>query len=469
MKNTLSDFFSGNVDMGKIMKEALKSGSFTVGFEGNEDLLGEDVKVLETIYFNQEDKEYVSDTAVTVGEETINARIFLDKTGIALNSREILGSDRTLAINIATLAENFETSALKELIFPYGAEDEEIAQIVQLLGMLKTEYEVLFADVSEEDLAKEINEIYASMGQVVSKETIEMADGKSEEYIVITYTITNTAVEKLAEKILATANLTDDMKTEAEDALDEAIAEFNEAVNLTFTEKIYINQKTNKVVKETVSGTVVNLEEDDSTGTVDMEVVFGDTEIKLTGTIDVPDTTLTADFTLTKEEKNGNQTYKLVANAGDGKGAVVNYLNVTYTYTESTGAIVVAADVYGVEERMTATLNGTMTTDKTKAEIKFTSLVIGEETYNFKVSLTFNKEATMPDRPTDAKDIMVLTEEEWVEIAEEFLESKLADLIGEATMPDVPQIPEEGWEVYEEGWEAIGEEFLEGKLVDLIA
>ncbi|MBQ9735386.1 MAG: hypothetical protein IJV96_01200 [Clostridia bacterium] len=430
MKNTMSGFFSGNADTSKIIKKALTSGSLTVGFEGNEDLLGEDVKVLETIYSNQKDKEYVSDTTVTFGGETLNARIFLDKTGIAFNSQALLGSDRTLAINVATLAEKFETSALKELILPNGAEEEELAQIVQMLGTLKTEYEALFADASEENLAEEINEIYALMGRVVSEETVEMADGKSADCVVITYTLTNATLKELAEKILAKANLTGDQKTDAEAALDEAIAEINKAVSFALTEKIYINQKTNKVVKETINGTVVRLDEEDSNGTVDVELVFGDTEIKLMGTFDVAGTTATADITLTKEEKNGSEAYKLVVNAGDGKGAVVNFLNVTYTYTKSTGAIVVAADLYGEEERATVTLNGSMTTDKTEAKIEFTSLVIDEETYNFKVSLTFNKEATMPDRPADTKDIMVLTAEEWEALAQEIAEGKLADLIG---------------------------------------
>ena len=432
MKNTTSEFFSDDAGLEKVINSAFKGGSVTVSFEGDKDLLGEDIKINETLYFNRKDQKYVSDTSVTLGEDTLSARVFLDKNGLAVNSASVLGSNKTLAINFATLASGFETSALKDMVAAEGAEDEDIAQIVQLLGVLKAEYEALFAEDAEEKFKADINAYYALMNQTVSSETITGANGKDVTCVVVSYTLTNNAMKAIFDKMLADMDLTGDLKTETKAAVDEMMEELNSSVSFNLVAKTYINGKTNKVEKETVNGTVAVLEEN-TTGTIALEVVYGATEIKATLKLDAAEEKLEADATLTKEEKNGEVIYKLVVNGGDGKGATVNALNATYTYTKKTGAFVLAADVYSEgDERETFTVNGSIVANKNDAKIEITSVKTNDDTFDFKFSITFNKSADIPQLPADAKDIVTLTESEWEDIVKDIMEnSKLAEIMGD--------------------------------------
>lgn len=426
MDNTTSEFFGDDIGLKEMVKSALKSGSVTLAFEGKENDIGLDLNVSETLYCNAKDKEYVSDTTVTFDGETLNALVYVDKNGVALNSPSVLGSNKTLLLNPATLASGLEGSFLSEMLFGGDRSDEDMDQIVSLLGTINNEYQKFFDKDAKENREEELNEIYALLGQTVAKESIDDVD-----CVAITYTITNSTVKAVADKLLADMELDAEMKEELKTEFDEAIEELNENATLNLTVKICIGQKSNKVEKITVGGTVVILEDQPETIEINAELVFGETEIKLTGSILSPDLKGNADVTLKKETKGDNIVYSLVVNAGDGKGASVNALNVTYTYNKGNGAFVLAADVYSDgDERVGASVNGTVTVNKDNAKLEITSVTVDGETVNFKLSAIFNKNASMPKVPEGAKDVVTLTEAEWEEIIEEIEEnSKIADLM----------------------------------------
>lgn len=424
IQNTSNNFFTDDANAGKVLNDALKSGAFTVSFE-SADLMGGDLtKISETIYVDSENQKYVSDTNVTYGGEDLSARIFLDKNGLMLNSEAILGSNKTLAVNLATFADKFDESALVEL---FGLDEETVGTVNEVVATLKTALEKS-AQTNEESAKALANEYLALLKQNIAEEKLENADGKKVKHVVVTYTLNNETVKAFAEKAMAQMDLGDELNTEAKASLDEMIKEMNETVAIDLSVKLYINTKTNAVTKIAVSGTVTD-KEDNTAATVAGEIAFSDTEIKLTANVSGIEDPITAEVKLTKEEADGTVTYKLTVNGSSGSVSV-NVLNASYSYTKSSGAIVLSADIINEDNKRTsATLNGKLTVTSDEASLEFTSLKLDEETLNFKLLISAKKVSEIPATPTDAKDIVTMTQGEWVDVMNEFQNSKLGKMI----------------------------------------
>lgn len=435
---TYEEFLSDEAGMNGVIKDALKSGSVAVVFEGGEELLGVDLKVGETIYFDAANKKYVSDTSVKFGEESLAARLFVDKNGIAINGEDVLGSNKTIAINFATLAEQFAESALSDLIFGGFAPEETVAEVTEVLNLLKAEYEKLFANDADDKYKEFFNEICKLMKMTVSEEKVELADGKTANCVVVAYVIDNDVIDAIMDKVIGDMELPEDIKAETEAAIDEMLTSVD-AYDIDISEKLYVNKKTGKSVKTTVAATVK--EGETKVLAFDATVTFADTEIKATFTAETPEEKFNGDLTLTKEEKDGKTAYKLAINAGDGKGANVNLLNASYTYDKSSGAIALSIDVYGEEERTALTINGSINVTKDSAKVEITSVTVAGETYEFKLSVTFTKSAEIPALPSDAKDIVTLTQEDWMEILQEVSTSKIFSIFGAFEAPEDDYMP----------------------------
>ena len=420
-ENMSSDFFTDDADMGKVIKKALESGAVTLSFE-SEDLMGGMLtKISETVYMNEKDKKIVSDTAVTMGGEELAARIFFDKSGIAINSEAILGSNKTLAIKLATLSEKLENSFLATMM---ELEAEDMAEVKDTIEQIKIAYESGFEE-DKKEAEKFANELYKLLGQTVSTETVELPDGKKVKCAVASYSITNDTLEAFLKKAYEKYAPDD---ADADEAVGEMLASLDEAIELNVTAKVYINQKTNKVVKMGIGGSVT-AKEVDETATLALDLLFTDKEI--TVSLDVTDIEepVSIDAKLTKEEADGTVTYKLSVDATSGS-VTVNGINASYSYTKKTGDIALNLDIYNDgDERIAIELKGKITVTKDEAKIEFTSLKFADTTVAFKLTVGFKATAEIPEVPTDAKDVMDLTEEDWTEIMTEFQGSKLGSLI----------------------------------------
>ena len=447
-QNTMDAFFTDDAGIDSIVEEALKAGSAKLEFEAREELIGADLKIGETIYFDAANKKYVSDTEVTFDGETLAGRVFVDKNGVAINGSDILGSDRTIAINPATLVSGFLDSALAKLLVAGGdsAEiDDETKEIIETsFSEFKKQYDKLFSDETNAEFNKYANELYTAMGLAVTEEKVDGAD-----VIVLTLTINNDNLETVFDKVFSIAKAQmpgteslpeeavvdfEQAMEEAEAAIDEALAMIDENAELSVSSKLYVLKKEGKMLKGSLNGELKFIGEiaaqmPTDTMTVSAEMTYSDTENKVVLNADMGEQKFDATVTL---KKTGTE-YKLSVNVGDGKGADINALNITYKYNEN-GSFTLAVDVYGDPDRTVLTVSGTVTkTDKT-AKIEITSVAINapefEEEISFKLALTFDKSAKAPALPSDAKDIVELTEEDWAAIMEEIQGSKLFEYMG---------------------------------------
>ncbi len=437
--NSLDGFFSDDADMGKIIAAALKDGSVSIDFEGSKDVFGMDIDLNETIYFDQKDNKYVSDTTLKMAEQDIAARIFLDKNGFAFNSSALLGSNKTLLVDFATLAANFNNSALKEMLLGEEADADSLEEISKMLNLLKDEYAKLFSAQNQEDAEKFVNELYALLNQTVTEGKLTKGD-KEVGCIIVSYTINNDTIKALLNKLAEEMNsefskLSDTFGesfdvalggVDVEEYINQITASLDQMVTIDLAEQIYLNKKTNALEKMAINGSITPKGDfgSNEANTVALDVLFDKNEISLVGNIVFNGDKLSFDAKLAKETKDDTIQYVLSVNVGDGKGATVNALNATYEYNKDNGNLKLSADVYtDDDERITVELNGSIKVTKNDAKIQFTSLKYMDTTWSFNFAVTFNKSAEMPELPSDTKDIVNMSQEEWEALASEIIQN----------------------------------------------
>ena len=125
----LADELADELGIGEIIAASGNGGSVSIVFE-SDTLMGDITSISETIYMNGKDKQFVSDTAVKYAGQDLAARIFVDKSGLIINSESLLGSNKAVEINLATLVEKFTNSTMAQM---FGMPDEAKAQVNQVL------------------------------------------------------------------------------------------------------------------------------------------------------------------------------------------------------------------------------------------------------------------------------------------------------------------------------------------------
>ena len=442
MKNTTSDFFEGDAKTGKVVKEALETGALTLSFASDDLMGGALTKISETIYMDAKNGKVVSDTLVTMGGEDLTARIFLDKEGLALNSEAILGSDKTLGINLTSFSEKFANSALVEL---FGIDRMTAQEIADTVAELKDQW-MMNKEESQAKIEKLLNDIYAAMKQEASEEKIELPNGKKVKCVVASYTLSEETIRAALDKAVAELKLDEESKTSLNEMLDEAFA----SLELNLTEKIYINTKTNKVIKESITGTVTTeiVEYDErgvetkkkETATVNMEALFTDTEISVSIDVTGIEEPASAKLALTKEKDGGKTTYKATLDVTE-EGKTSNLLTASYSYNKDDGKIELVLDALSEEEegdgkRETVKLTGKLETSDKEVKLTVDSVTTGSVTVTFEAVISFQTGVEIPAKPEGVLDVVELTQEDWMKIMTEFQTSKLGKLLMGGMLPE---------------------------------
>ncbi len=448
MDKSMSDFFSDEAGLGAVVKKASDKGKYTISFAGDDILGGELSKIVETIYFDKKNNAVVSDTEIVYNGKVLSALIYGQKDKLALESNTLFGSSAALLFDLKTFNEKFENSDLAELI---GVDKDDIKDVKELLNTLLDD-EAFDVEANQEKIEKLCNELYAMMDQTVSTEKVKDPDGKEIKCLVSKYTITNENLKKILKHVcdflmeeMGDITLPDGNRdmSEIREEFDEIIAELDEKLDVELKMSIYINSKSGALYKMSIDGTVTEKEDFNGEGADDVcrinsEMLFTDTEISFTACIEVGEEIVTADVLLKKEVDGKNVKYDLSAKVGSGS-VEMNLLNATYEYKKD-GSITIdiklpkELSAQGVPSNII--LKGNVEIEKKSAEINFNSLKLGDESFDFDLSIKIETIDSIPQIPSDAKDIVDITDEEWAEIFEGIANSPLADIFGSSSLPE---------------------------------
>lgn len=443
-----SPMLADELGIGEIIAASGNGGSVSIVFE-SDTLMGDITSISETIYMNGKDKQFVSDTAVKYAGQDLAARIFVDKSGLIINSESLLGSNKSVEINLAKLAEKFTSSTMAEM---FGMPDEAKAEVEQVLTTVKDVYEkyfTMFDDVQAKN-AELATSMLEALEPTFTEATVSV-DGKDYKCIVVSYTLNNKTIEAFMDaymdfymetmgdmfegfEALAGADIDEamaDMKTQ----IDEAMAEMNEAVDIDLKLNINIDVKTAMVKSTTLKGKVVNKsvdEGEDDTVNVDCEIINTDDKMSANIAMTHGEESVNINAAITKTVKDGTDTYNATASyklVEDGVTEEKKVADITYSYTRDSGAFKLEGTIGPEDDSVEFGLEGTMKVEKDSFALKITSVTADAVTVKFDLSITFNKNAEIPARPTDAVDVVDMTQGNWVDLITEIQNGPLGALL----------------------------------------
>ncbi len=423
-ESTFKSFFTDDAGISKALISMLPSGALTVSFE-SDDIEGESLKLNETVYYNIIDRGYVFDTNIVYSDLDLYFRMYSDSENFAVNSKDILGSDKTLLLNFDTFIEKFGGSEIAKLL------ELDKNSVDAAVDYVKTVKESLNSKLTEdEEKSRELsNAIYSILLDEVTTEKAENADGKNLSCVVATFKFTNESIEEVLNVILEKAEFDENSKKTNEESFKKIIKTMNEETIIDLSVKLYLNKRTNEYVKVVIDGTVTDLSDKENPALVEGEVLFGKNDITFDIGVNYDNEPATISAKLTKTVSSEGSEYKLTVDATE-EEEIINAFNASFKYDKATGDITVSADTYiGEESRTTALLEGNLSVTEEKISLVFDSYKEDEETYEFKLEVSVTSDVTVPSIPADAMDIVDITEGGWVDIFNEFAESKIGKLL----------------------------------------
>lgn len=410
-QKTFSQFFTDDAKISKTIKQAMYKGATTVSFESK--ALLEDIgikKISDTVYTDISNKKTAHDIFVNYYDENLSARLFADKNGIIINSEDILNNKNAYGIYPETLASKFKTSVFASTLF----EGQNLDEIEDVLEQFRDVYKEAFEN-DEENEKEEFIKLTGLLKQEFAEEEIDKND-----YIVIKYTINNQTIKAVFDEYK------NDLIESTSD-INNVINDLDESADIDLTVKSYLNKKTALYEKTVISG---SLTQNDIKCDINCNITYGADKITFDFKAEADGDEATITATLSKETTDASVKYALDLTIGE-NGVSKEFKPFTYTYTKANGDFVIDIDLRKVvdDEEALITVSGTLKTSATDAEITVKSVKYNDTTISFDLTCKFEPNKSMPETPSEAKDIVNLTEDDLVSIMEGIQNSKLGKAI----------------------------------------
>ncbi len=470
--NTTEAFFTDDAGIHKTMGKSIDKGSVNVTIASDELFADTGLSKLSgTVYFDTAKPAVAADALLTYEGQDLKAILFADKTGVALQSADILGGAGAYALLFESFRDLAADSPLAEMM---ALDEETLAEIrravAEISDMLSKK-----AEENEKELKKLEAEFLEILKQTIATEKVEIDKETTVTYLTVSYTLDMETLKALLDRLIAemATELSPEEYQELQDTYRELWYENSPYFGLDLTEKVYIDPKTATIAKVTLAGTLsVNpnsiptpyTDEDGKTWVaddkteigLDMTLTFSESEISLKAKLDADGERITASAILSKEKAEDVTTYALSIKVG-ASGVTIDLLDGTYVYDKKSGDIIITAKIMGggggvlaglTEKPLTATVKANLAVTKDSATLKLLSAdLFGEKLEpgdNDEISITVKKLKEIPAMPKDAKDITTLTKAEWEKLGEDVMNSPLAQIFGDAFGSMPPELEEEG-------------------------
>ena len=449
LSNAMAQFFGDGAKAEKVLESALNGGSAQITFE-SDSLLGDVTKISETLYMNANDKKAVSDTVVTYDGEDYSGRVFVTEKGLMFNSASVLGSDKTLALNVDTFFDSFASSAAAEYVF--GGEVPE--DLDEILAEVKSIYDALLQESeNNEEFSKKFQQIHVDFEMDVTEEG---------DNIVVSYTFSNKTIQKAAydivdiafdemennaalqavlyEVIAISGASIDEMRDELTAELDDVFADMDESVKINLASKVTIAKETSAIVAAELTGDCSNPKaeagDEITKFDVDLQLAFGAEEIAIkldVVTDNVDETALGGELKVAKTDAKDTLTYDATVTAYYVEDGVEELndevLSATFTYDKASGDFELSAQAGVEDETVTFGLTGNYKVDEKTISLAINSVTANAYSVNFDLNIVVKAKDAMPETPGNALDVVALNKAQIEEIEAEIENSPLLKLI----------------------------------------
>ena len=294
-----------------------------------------------------------------------------------------------------------------------GLSGEMLSLIAHYAVLFDECYLALFEEDSTkaEKLMTEIGEIFF---QSVSRQ-------EGENGILLSYRVENDSLEAFLNTIIEYFEI--DAETSA--FLREQTAQFLSQYNIILRVEFLIDAASGALQLALLQGTLT--EANGAQIMVDLALRFTGEQTRLAIMLEPNDSSYFVEMAWTKREESGVIAYDLTLDS-EIDGSKKRLAEAEYVYDVGGGVKVSATLGLDSEDPMDVTLLGQITVAEDEAKISFSSLSYKNVKVIFDAAVIFTPDATAPQKPGNAMDIVEMTDEEWNAVIEELKGSIIGEL-----------------------------------------
>ncbi len=438
--------------IGETADKAMQNGSVTFAIDGLFAALGlsDEIPALSaTQYVDTETHKLAYEFVI---DNNMKMTLWADKNGVTISGNEaLLGSNKSFKLDIANLKNDLQNSEFAAML-----EDmpEMLAKLEEtLMTLWATVFDATETTVpNNEAIVAWTKNVIGKFNPVVTEETVN-----GTEVVTLTYTFSNETIAAAWKESIngcpedIWTSLVDMFKDAIPDAadldltketvlaqMDGMIAQMNEAVEIDLTVSVSVAKEGGALVATVAKGKVAP-KAIGGEANVDLSVALSESEITLSVTVDVKVGEETAKavgtLALTKTEKDGKNIISIDADATYKQGSMEmkleDVLQGEISYEKNTGnyavsATINAGDITGINVKLEGTAKvqdgkATVTVDKVGyMNISLTDLGL---------SVVFDSNANVPAIPADAQNLLSMTMEQLMELAEELEAAPVIDVL----------------------------------------
>ncbi|MBQ8388094.1 MAG: hypothetical protein IJX46_04145 [Clostridia bacterium] len=411
-------FMSDDAGIDEIVAGALNGGSVNVKWEATEaikEMTGmPQLGIDETLYFGKDFSSLVSDTKLNVAGEEYTAMLYITTSLMAIGGSAIGGD--TYKLDVFNFDKEFADSSLAELLG-----EEFVEMYSAMLGEMESFFDQLEgqANMTMEEYQKRINRYISALKQTVTV---------SDDSVVISYVIDGDSIEALVKEVLKDMP-DDENKAMIEESLPQIGASFD-MLGLSMKLDINVSVKTGAVSSIKLYGSFGSVATTGGKAEIEAKVTFSADAIKAALEVEFQGETLGVYFDMDKKTEGDSVVYTAKLNVKAPAGVLgelardYDILKVTYTYDKKSGNFELKAGITGFvseydeiagkiensTQEISANLKGSIKKNGESATITLDSVGAMGVSIDIGAAITFNKTATAPAIPENAKDILDITQ-----------------------------------------------------------
>ena len=411
-------FMSDDAGIDEIVAGALNGGSVNVKWEATEaikEMTGmPQLGIDETLYFGKDFSSLVSDTKLNVAGEEYTAMLYITTSLRAIGGSAIGGD--TYKLDVFNFDKEFADSSLAELLG-----EEFVEMYSAMLGEMESFFDQLEgqANMTMEEYQKRINRYISALKQTVTV---------SDDSVVISYVIDGDSIEALVKEVLKDMP-DDENKAMIEESLPQIGASFD-MLGLSMKLDINVSVKTGAVSSIKLYGSFGSVATTGGKAEIEAKVTFSADAIKAALEVEFQGETLGVYFDMDKKTEGDSVVYTAKLNVKAPAGVLgelardYDILKVTYTYDKKSGNFELKAGITGFvseydeiagkiensTQEISANLKGSIKKNGESATITLDSVGAMGVSIDIGAAITFNKTATAPAIPENAKDILDITQ-----------------------------------------------------------
>ena len=411
-------FMSDDAGIDEIVAGALNGGSVNVKWEATEaikEMTGmPQLGIDETLYFGKDFSSLVSDTKLNVAGEEYTAMLYITTSLMAIGGSAIGGD--TYKLDVFNFDKEFADSSLAELLG-----EEFVEMYSAMLGEMESFFDQLEgqANMTMEEYQKRINRYISALKQTGTV---------SDDSVVISYVIDGDSIEALVKEVLKDMP-DDENKAMIEESLPQIGASFD-MLGLSMKLDINVSVKTGAVSSIKLYGSFGSVATTGGKAEIEAKVTFSADAIKAALEVEFQGETLGVYFDMDKKTEGDSVVYTAKLNVKAPAGVLgelardYDILKVTYTYDKKSGNFELKAGITGFvseydeiagkiensTQEISANLKGSIKKNGESATITLDSVGAMGVSIDIGAAITFNKTATAPAIPENAKDILDITQ-----------------------------------------------------------